>query len=371
MRETDPAKIEAELARLLAERRFSGAPQMSAFLRYIITQTLAGNADRIKAYSVGVDALGKPDNFDAQNDPSVRVLALRLRKTLNAIYATDAPAHAIVELKVGTYVPEFLKVTDSDNASFIGATTADDTRGVYASQNTGLTTADAALAGSPSDRADPVLTGVAGSLTSADSANQEIAQSNGKYVKLLMGAVVVIAALWQVNGAYKGDAQIPALSFASVTPISLQAMEISPRTGLASTTIPTLYLHNSSEQSEFEQQLSVLLGSSFVRAGTVNVIKPMATSPSLESPSGSYQLMLTELAVQGQSRVETQVVSMDTGEVLIASSMVIAKFENELSKSELESIEIMASDISSINGPVYRDFCQRYAGDKSVDCAAG
>jgi len=105
--ETDESVIRAELDRLLSERRFSGAPQMSAFLRYIVNQTLIGHADRIKAFTVGVDALGKPDDFDAQSDPSVRVLALRLRKTLATMYEHSDKCEAIIELRVGTYVPTF------------------------------------------------------------------------------------------------------------------------------------------------------------------------------------------------------------------------------------------------------------------------
>ena len=105
--ETDESVIRAELDRVLTDRHFSGAPQMSAFLRYIVDQTLMGHADRIKAFSVGVDALGKPDNFDAQADPSVRVLALRLRKTLASMYKDPHNCEAIISLRVGTYVPLF------------------------------------------------------------------------------------------------------------------------------------------------------------------------------------------------------------------------------------------------------------------------
>lgn len=107
--ETDAAVIRTELHRLLSSRRFSGARQMSAFLRYIVCETLAGNGSRIKAYTVGVDALGKPDDFDAQADPSVRVLALRLRKTLSAAYESSPECAARIVLRVGTYVPEFYK----------------------------------------------------------------------------------------------------------------------------------------------------------------------------------------------------------------------------------------------------------------------
>ena len=107
--ETDTSLIRAELERLLSDRRFSGARQMSAFLRYIVSETLDGNGNRIKAYTVGVDALGKADDFDAQSDPSVRVLALRLRKSLEAAYADEPECHARIVMTVGSYVPEFYK----------------------------------------------------------------------------------------------------------------------------------------------------------------------------------------------------------------------------------------------------------------------
>lgn len=109
--ESDESLVREELDRVLADRRFSGAPQMSAFLRYIVNQTLVGNANRIKAFSVGVDALGKPDSFDAQADPSVRVLALRLRKTLATMYESLDDCKAIIELRVGSYVPAFYQVS--------------------------------------------------------------------------------------------------------------------------------------------------------------------------------------------------------------------------------------------------------------------
>lgn len=107
--ETDASLIRAELERLLSDRRFSGARQMSAFLRYIVSETLDGNANRIKAYTVGVDALGKADDFDAQSDPSVRVLALRLRKSLEAAYENEPECHAVIMMTVGSYVPDFYK----------------------------------------------------------------------------------------------------------------------------------------------------------------------------------------------------------------------------------------------------------------------
>lgn len=121
MIETDGSVILNELERVLQDKRFSSAPQMSAFLRYIVTETLAGHAERIKAFSVGVDALGKPDTFDAQSDPSVRVLALRLRKTLASVYEDNSLCNAIIELRVGTYVPTFYKIPSKSSLPEITA----------------------------------------------------------------------------------------------------------------------------------------------------------------------------------------------------------------------------------------------------------
>ncbi len=106
-------EVEHALNTILSDAKFSAAPQMSAFLRFVVMQTLEGNADRIKAYTVAVDALGKPATFDPQNDPSVRVLAKRLRDTLSQYY-TRTDGHAVlVQLRIGSYVPSFVRAEDS------------------------------------------------------------------------------------------------------------------------------------------------------------------------------------------------------------------------------------------------------------------
>ena len=105
--ETDRATIEAELERLLSEKQFTGAPQLSRFLRYVVIETLEGRGERVKANSIGVDALGKPNTFDAQNDLSVRVLALRLRKMLVAIYESNQMRYAVLSFEAGNYTPAF------------------------------------------------------------------------------------------------------------------------------------------------------------------------------------------------------------------------------------------------------------------------
>jgi len=105
---SDMQLIQEALDSILSNEKFLASPQMSAFLSYVVRETVAGNADRIKAYTVAVDALGKPTSFDPQNDPSVRVLANRLRASLDNYYASNPEQALYIELYRGSYVPHFI-----------------------------------------------------------------------------------------------------------------------------------------------------------------------------------------------------------------------------------------------------------------------
>ena len=92
---------------VLASNRFESSPQMSAFIRFVVEQTLAGHQNRIKAFTVAVDALGKADSFDAQNDPLVRVLAGRLRTALADYHEENPDSSVQISMAPGSYVPSF------------------------------------------------------------------------------------------------------------------------------------------------------------------------------------------------------------------------------------------------------------------------
>ncbi len=102
------ADITSALDGILTTDKFLASPQMSAFLRYVVEQTLIGNTRRIKAFTVGIEALGKPASFDPQTDPSVRVLAKRLRSSLDTYYLQNPDTTVFIEMKPGSYVPKFL-----------------------------------------------------------------------------------------------------------------------------------------------------------------------------------------------------------------------------------------------------------------------
>ena len=56
--------VRQELARLLATDQFQQSPKLAEFLRFVVEQTLDGNQADLKAYTIGVDALGQREDFD-------------------------------------------------------------------------------------------------------------------------------------------------------------------------------------------------------------------------------------------------------------------------------------------------------------------
>ncbi len=94
------------LSRVLASDGLVSSPQLQKILSYIVEEHLAGRADQIKAYSIAVDAMDRPNTFDPQSDPAVRVEMRRLRVALEVYYAragSDDPVR--IGVPKGSYRP--------------------------------------------------------------------------------------------------------------------------------------------------------------------------------------------------------------------------------------------------------------------------
>jgi hypothetical protein len=101
-------EIRAALDRILASAQLRAAPQLTAFLRFVVDRALAHDEAHIKGYTIATEALGRDASFDPANDPIVRVEAGRLRRALDRYYAeagADDPVH--IELPRGSYAPVF------------------------------------------------------------------------------------------------------------------------------------------------------------------------------------------------------------------------------------------------------------------------
>jgi adenylate cyclase len=100
--------VRAELQRILSSRCFQQAGRASHFLRFVVEETLAGNGQRLKGYTIGVEVFGRPVDFDAQSDALVRVEAGRLRRRLVEYYATEGAADPVrIELPRGSYAVDY------------------------------------------------------------------------------------------------------------------------------------------------------------------------------------------------------------------------------------------------------------------------
>ena len=103
-----PDEIRAASERMIASDVFSRSPQLGAFLRFVVEAVLHGKADRIKAYTIGVEVLRRDTRFDPQLDPIVRVEATRLRRAIERYYAgPGATDPLVIDLPRGSYVPTF------------------------------------------------------------------------------------------------------------------------------------------------------------------------------------------------------------------------------------------------------------------------
>jgi len=83
-------EVEAELGRILASPTFSKAARHSCFLEFVVRKTLAGSADLIKEYSIGLEVFGRrSEDYDTGLDPGVRSRRDGFGSRLANYYQTD------------------------------------------------------------------------------------------------------------------------------------------------------------------------------------------------------------------------------------------------------------------------------------------
>jgi adenylate cyclase len=103
--------IQAQLERIIASGAFDASRRNQAFLRFIVEETLAGRADRIKAYTIGTSVLGRDEAFDPQSDPIVRIEASRLRRSLERYYLMAGQDDPIrIDIPKWGYIPSFRRL---------------------------------------------------------------------------------------------------------------------------------------------------------------------------------------------------------------------------------------------------------------------
>ncbi|NKK73401.1 adenylate cyclase [Rhizobium leguminosarum bv. viciae] len=99
--------IREQLERVVSSPEFPGVGRAAAFLRYVVSETLEGRGNRIKAYSIAIEVFGRDAGF-TQDDPVVRIEAGRLRRSLERYYLVAGQHDPVrIDIPKGGYIPTF------------------------------------------------------------------------------------------------------------------------------------------------------------------------------------------------------------------------------------------------------------------------
>lgn len=101
----DPLLAMQALANILGSQVLKQPSRQADILRYLVIETLEGRERNLKAYTIGVDVLGRSADFDPSTDSIVRVEMNRLRKTLELYSAAAKPGDIVIDIPKGQYRP--------------------------------------------------------------------------------------------------------------------------------------------------------------------------------------------------------------------------------------------------------------------------
>ncbi|PRY23182.1 TolB-like protein [Aliiruegeria haliotis] len=97
-----------QLARMLSSPDFTAGPRVQKFLTHLVNEELDGRGELLRGTALAMDVFGRGADFDSNNDPIVRIEAVKLRKAIEHYYLTSGTEDDIViSVPKGRYRPEF------------------------------------------------------------------------------------------------------------------------------------------------------------------------------------------------------------------------------------------------------------------------
>lgn len=106
----------AALEAVLASQTFQRSDQLRRFLKYVCEMEIAGRAGEINEYLIGVEALGRPEDYSPGDDSAVRNRAYALRRKLEEYYTAEAAGAPVrIDLPKGSYCPRFLEAAGGES----------------------------------------------------------------------------------------------------------------------------------------------------------------------------------------------------------------------------------------------------------------
>jgi TolB-like protein len=107
--------IDKQLQKMISDPVFIDSDILKSFLVFVVNETLNGNRNRLKEYTIAVNVLHKPINFRPQDSGIVRIHAGRLRRALNNYYCQAGILDEIrIAIPKGGYVPVFIDNEEED-----------------------------------------------------------------------------------------------------------------------------------------------------------------------------------------------------------------------------------------------------------------
>jgi hypothetical protein len=98
------------LQRVLASTTFHRSDQLRSLLKYVCEREIEGGGETLSEYSVAIGALGRPRDYSALEDGSVRNRIHTLRRRLEHYYEVENPGDLFrIEIPKGSYCPSFLR----------------------------------------------------------------------------------------------------------------------------------------------------------------------------------------------------------------------------------------------------------------------
>jgi len=117
--ETEPLftveAIQGQVKKIVHDPIFENANILKDFLQYIVDEYLQGNSNQLKEYTIAINVLNKPTDFNTQENGIVRIHAARLTRFLDVYYKEHGLVDYIrISIPKGTYIPRFSRNFNND-----------------------------------------------------------------------------------------------------------------------------------------------------------------------------------------------------------------------------------------------------------------
>jgi hypothetical protein len=376
----DNNQIIGALNAVLESDKFTAAPQMSAFLKYVVEQAASGNMTRIKAYTVAIDALGKPDSFDPQNDPVVRVLAGRLRAALASYYEANPNVDLRIIMRPGSYVPSFvhrsaIEAPEKTNASSNNRVSAADAIPVKNSPRTSplvdaptieqslKRTSDSnesSQISNPTETASAEKNQNTESVNFKDSEDQDFA-THFRWLFRLPTVGIALAALGIFVGSQLTHFQTTPDSENINTSANL-AMNASVQIQRDRPQQVSLFVSALEQGNSLNDQLNTMLSGVFSESNSLFVYRVFDSSKSRQHWPEDYLVSVDVLPLPTETRISIQLIEAQTGKVSHSENIALSKnATNGLNGEELVTITEFARQLISEDGPLFTDYKTKLA----------